>query len=168
MMTLTFVMTCDPALLGRHVTAVRPWMAEALVAVGTLERFLPTMDPYVLLQMMFELERLPTLRTFKLPEIRRLVMADHVTLETVNVGEGFAAYFTGLRCRGNVELGVVEVSFQMEGFVALWTEVLDWFVGVGGLEMLLKNGCAEECLITVHTLQHQVLVFQAQGGIWKY
>ena len=71
-------------------------MAEVLVAVGTLERFLSIVDPYVLLQKMFELERLPTLRTFELPGIRRLDMADHVTLKTVNVGKSFAAYFTGL------------------------------------------------------------------------
>lgn len=46
--------------------------------------------------MMFELERFFALRTFELAKHRTFVVAYHVPLETVHVGECFVAYFARL------------------------------------------------------------------------
>lgn len=47
--------------------------------------------------MMFELESFFTLRTFEFPEDGAFVVADHVTLQTVNVGERFVAHRARLK-----------------------------------------------------------------------
>lgn len=51
---------------------------------------------YSYLEMMFELERLFALGTFELAQHSALIMAYHVPLETVNVGECLVAHLAGL------------------------------------------------------------------------
>jgi len=51
--------------------------------------------------MMFELERLFALGTFELAQHRALIVAYHVPLETVNVGERLVAHLAGLQMREN-------------------------------------------------------------------
>lgn len=58
--------SCHPALLGGHVTAVGSGVAESLVAVWTLKRFLSAVYPDMFLQVMLELECLATLGTLEL------------------------------------------------------------------------------------------------------
>lgn len=58
--------SCHPALLGGHVTAVGSGVAESLLAVWTLERFLSTVYPDMFFQVVLELECLATLRTLEL------------------------------------------------------------------------------------------------------
>jgi len=51
--------------------------------------------------MMFELERLFALGTFELAQHCALVVAYHMPLETVNVGERLVAHLAGLQTREN-------------------------------------------------------------------
>lgn len=48
------------------------------------------------LQVMFKFERLVAFCAFEFPKDRALVVADHVPLEPVNVGEGFITDLAGL------------------------------------------------------------------------
>lgn len=71
-------------------------MGEPLATVVARERFLPRVDAHMLLQVMFELECLITVGAFEFPEQRRLVVGDHVALESVHVGELLVAHFAAL------------------------------------------------------------------------
>lgn len=56
------------ALLAAHMRAVAAGVREAFAAVGTLERLLAAVDPYVLLEVVFELERLAAFLAFELAQ----------------------------------------------------------------------------------------------------
>lgn len=84
------------ALLGCHVAAVGPGVTETFLTVGTLKRFLARMNSRVLLQVVLELECFTAFLTAKLPHLGCFLMADHVTLEAVDVCEGFPADMASL------------------------------------------------------------------------
>ena len=85
-----------PAFLGGHVTGVGARVTESLAAVGAFEGFFARVNANVLLQVMFELKGLHALGTFELAQLVGFVVRNHVTLETVNIGEGFGAHFANL------------------------------------------------------------------------
>ena len=64
-------------------------MRESLPTVSAFEGLLSGMYPDVLLQVVFEFECFPTFRTLELAQVRAFVVADHVTLKTVNVRKSF-------------------------------------------------------------------------------
>lgn len=72
-------------------------MREALAALVAAEGLLAGMDAHVLLQVVLELERLLAQQALELPQQRRLVVADHVPLQAVNVRESLVAYFASLQ-----------------------------------------------------------------------
>lgn len=55
------------------------------------------MNSYMFFQMVFELEGFTTFRTLELTEVCTFIMADHVTLQTVNIGEGLVTDCADLR-----------------------------------------------------------------------
>lgn len=81
------------------MAGIRTGMAEAFAAVVALERFLARVDANVLLQVVFQFERLVAVVALELAQHRRLFVADHVALQPVHVGKGFVALGTGLRER---------------------------------------------------------------------
>ncbi|RUS89639.1 hypothetical protein EGW08_002560, partial [Elysia chlorotica] len=91
---LTFPVTYDPAFLGGHVTAVGPRVGEALGARGALERFLSRVNANVLWwwKVMLEFECLAALRALELPQVGRLGVADHVTLQAIHIGKRFLTH----------------------------------------------------------------------------
>ena len=78
------------------MAGIRPGMAEAFAAVLALEGLLARMDAHVLLQVVLKLERLITVVALEFAQQGRLVVADHVSLQPVNVGEYFVARFAAL------------------------------------------------------------------------
>ena len=99
-------------------------MAEALAAVGALEWLLPGVDADVLLQVVLELEGLHTLRTLELAQLQALFVTDHVTLQTVDVGEGLAAHLTHLGLGGVERRVFLELRQHRETDAALDARVL--------------------------------------------
>jgi hypothetical protein len=75
-------------------------MTEPLATIITAERLLARMDAQVLLQVMLKLERLITVGALEFAQQRRLVVADHVALQAVDVGKVFVANFATLSWRG--------------------------------------------------------------------
>lgn len=73
-------------------------MTEAFATVRAFKGFLSTVDANVFLEMVLEFEGLATFWTFELAEVSALVMADHVTLEPVNIGECLVADLAVLGC----------------------------------------------------------------------
>lgn len=79
-------------------------MGEPLAAVGAPERLLARVDAHVFLQVVLELERLITVGTFELPQQRRLVVGNHVTLEAVHVGKLLVAHLAALKWKEGKEM----------------------------------------------------------------
>ena len=71
-------------------------MGESLPTGLTLEGFLSCVNPLVLLQMVFELEGLATVTTFKFPKVRAVLVVGHVAHQLLQVGELLAAESAGL------------------------------------------------------------------------
>lgn len=82
------------------MAGIRTGMAEPLAAVVALEGLLARMDADVLLQVVLQLERLITVVALEFAQHRRLLVADHVTLQAVHVGKGLAALGTRLKAGG--------------------------------------------------------------------
>lgn len=82
-------------------------MRKLLSAVGTFEWLLPAVNAQVLLQVMLELEGLVAVVALELAQLCALVMTDHVTLESVHVGEALVANLACLRAN-KVSLGFLK------------------------------------------------------------
>ena len=95
------------------MAGIRPGMAEAFAAVLALEGLLARMDAHVLLQVVLQLERLITVVALEFAQHRRLLVADHVTLQAVHVGKGLAALGTRLKAGGGD--GRNRESVRLEG-----------------------------------------------------
>ena len=106
---------------------------------------------------MLELERLPALLTLELAEVSALVMADHVTLETVDVGEGFVAHATVLRGRGVEGEVLVQLAAEEKCLLAFRTLESDWFVSVAHFHVVLQQCGRWERFAAVDTLKHKLL-----------
>lgn len=78
-------------------------MREALTALVAAEGLLAGMDAHMLLQVVLELERLLTQEALELSQQRRLVVADHVSLQAINIRERLVAYFACLQRGGERE-----------------------------------------------------------------
>ena len=127
-------------------------MTEPLAAVLALERLLARMDSDVLLQVVFELKRLVAFGTLKLTQLGALLVANHVPLQAVDIGECLAANFADLR-RGRVQRNVlVEVALRQEADAALRTGVFRRLRPVGGVPVLLEQVKLRVGLIAVWTL----------------
>lgn len=85
--------------MGGEAARVR----EALAALVAAEGLLAGMDAHVLLQVVLELERLLAQLALEFPQQRRLVVADHVPLQAVNIRERLVAYFACLQRGGETE-----------------------------------------------------------------
>ena len=72
-------------------------MGEPLAADLTLEGFLSCVNSLVLLQVMFELEGLATVATFKFPKVGPVLVVGHVAHQLLQVGELLAAESAGLQ-----------------------------------------------------------------------
>ena len=66
-------------------------MGEPLATDLTLEWLLSCVNSLVLLQVMFELESLAAVTTFKLPQVRSVLVVGHVAHQLLQVGELLAA-----------------------------------------------------------------------------
>lgn len=93
--------------MGGEASGVR----EPLAAVVAPKWLLAGMDPHVLLEVVFELEGLVALLALELPQQGTLIVADHVPLESVDIGEGLVANAAGLKQEEE------EVCYYMEIFV---------------------------------------------------
>ena len=78
------------------MTTVAARMTEPLVAMAATEGFLPRVDPYMLLEVVFEFERLGALGAFELPQLLTLFVGDQMALQPVHVCEGFEADLAAL------------------------------------------------------------------------
>lgn len=75
-------------------------MRESFAAVVASERLFAAVYADVLFQMVLELERFITIRTFEFPQQCRFVVTNHVTLQPVHIGEGLVADFAALQWNG--------------------------------------------------------------------
>lgn len=76
-------------------------MREALATIVAAERLLAGMDANMLLEVMLEFECLVAVLAFEFAQQRRFVVADHVALQAVHVGERFLAQLAALNRFGN-------------------------------------------------------------------
>jgi len=76
--------------------------------------------------MVFELEGLATLGTFELAEVGALVVADHVTLQTVHVREHLVAHTTHLENKVKVSLLIKCTEYLFFCFGFIMTD--NWFL----------------------------------------
>ena len=72
-------------------------MGESLPTDLALEGFLSSVNSLVFLQMMFELEGLAAVTTFKFPKVRSVLVVGHVAHQLLQVGELLAAHRTRLQ-----------------------------------------------------------------------
>lgn len=73
------------------MTGVRSRVGKLLSAVGTFERLLTAVYSQVLLQVMFKFKSFITIVAFEFPQQGALVVANHVPLQSVHVGEALVA-----------------------------------------------------------------------------
>lgn len=71
-------------------------MGKTFAAVVALEWLFTAVNAKVLLEVMLKLEGFLAMGTLKLTKHGTLIMADHVSLESVDVGERFAAHLARL------------------------------------------------------------------------
>ena len=83
--------TAYQAFLAGGVGGVRTGVGESLTTDLTLKGFLSCVNPLVLLQMVFELEGLATVTTFKFPKVGAILVVGHVAHQLLQVGELLAA-----------------------------------------------------------------------------
>lgn len=72
-------------------------MRKSLAAVITTKWLFAGMYAHMFLKMMLKFESFITLIAFEFAQESRLVMADHVTLQTIDIGESFVANFATLK-----------------------------------------------------------------------
>jgi len=84
----------DQALFGSHVRRIGARMGKALAAVAALKGLLSAVDSDVLLEVVLELECFFAVGAFEFAKASALVVTDHVTLQTVDVGEILLAHGT--------------------------------------------------------------------------
>ena len=83
-------------------------MGESLLAKLALKGFVSRVNPHVLLQVMLELESLSTIGAFESSQDSRLIVADHMSLKSVDVCKVLLAHLAPhrflLRVRSKVSL----------------------------------------------------------------
>lgn len=79
------------------MTGVGTGMGKAFAAVAAAEWFLAGMDAYMLFEVVLELEGLVAVGALEFAQQRRFVVADHVALQAIHVGETFVADFAALK-----------------------------------------------------------------------
>lgn len=106
--------------MGRIGARVR----KTFAAIGALEWLLTRMDPDMLLEVMFKFEGLVTVGALEFAQSSRFVMADHVSLQTIDVGEVLMAN-TARHLSGGGVSQLVPFQFVSlgEGGTALETSV---------------------------------------------
>lgn len=72
-------------------------MRELLAAISAFKGLFSAVDAEVFLQVMFKLEGFVAVVALELPQQCALVVADHVTLQAVNIGERLVANFARLK-----------------------------------------------------------------------
>lgn len=78
------------------MTRIGTGMREFFATIGAAKWFFARMYANVLFQVMFEFERFVTVGAFEFAQQSRFVVADHVPLQAIHVGETFLAYFAAL------------------------------------------------------------------------
>lgn len=78
------------------MTGIGTGMGKAFAAIAAAEWFLAGMDADMLFEVVLEFESLVAVGAFEFAQKRRFVVADHVALQAIDVGEALVADFATL------------------------------------------------------------------------